>query len=94
MRVVPGHDVVNFIPTGAPDKSDALRDLMERLDTPTAVFIGDDLTDEDVFARSRTDSVLTIRVGRSQKSRAQYFLPSQSEIDAFLELATSKPAIW
>ena len=47
-----------------------------------AVYIGDTLTDEDAF-RALTDGI-TIRVGKSHASVAQYYCKSRSGVDKFL----------
>ena len=47
-----------------------------------AVYIGDSLTDEDAF-RTLTDGI-TIRVGKSHASVAQYYFKSRSGVDKFL----------
>jgi trehalose-6-phosphatase len=50
----------------------------------TAIDVGDDETDEDVFASSDADRLLAIRVGARRSSRAPYFVRSQARIDALL----------
>lgn len=49
----------------------------------TAVYVGDDRTDEDAFKILRRG--VTIRVGKAKRSAAQYFLNSQAEVGRFLE---------
>lgn len=51
MRVIRGKMVLNAVPEQAPDKGDALHDLMIRARTDLALYVGDDVTDEDVFRR-------------------------------------------
>jgi len=48
-----------------------------------AVYVGDDVTDEDAFASPAVN--VSIRVGRSDESSAPYFLPRQEDVDALLE---------
>jgi trehalose 6-phosphate phosphatase len=83
-RVVGGKCVVNVIPPGAPHKGSALKRLREKTRTETALYIGDDWTDEDVFALDRSCRILGIRVGRGAQSRAPYYLRDQSEVDLLL----------
>jgi trehalose 6-phosphate phosphatase len=52
---------------------------MEHLDCPRALFVGDDVTDEDVFRR-KNPAVLTIRVEEDQDSAARYYLRGQEEM--------------
>jgi trehalose 6-phosphate phosphatase len=106
LRVIPGKLVLNVVTARAPDKGHALVSLMARERAERALYIGDDVTDEDVFElhrrarrtlpwRSSNSEVLTVRVGRSASSSASYFLRSQLQIDELLSrLATlrRKPA--
>jgi trehalose 6-phosphate phosphatase len=85
MRTIPGKLVVSLLPAGAPHKGDALMRLREQAGADTALFVGDDLTDEDIFALDQPGRLLTIRVGASRQSSAQYYLRSQVEIDVLLE---------
>lgn len=84
MRLVPGKLVVNVIPQSAPHKGDALIRTREQERADTAIYIGDDVTDEDVFALDQPGRLLSIRVGHSEASSAEYFLRDQREVDALL----------
>lgn len=86
VRVIGGIEVVNIVPADAPHKGMALERERARLKCDTAIYIGDDVTDEDVFALDQPGRLLTIRVGRKLSSQADYFIKSQSEIDAFIAL--------
>jgi trehalose 6-phosphate phosphatase len=83
-RIVEGKMVVNILPAAAPDKGTALLTLCKRLRCESAIYVGDDENDEDVFALARQGRLLGIRVGRSPRSQAAYFLPSQAAIDRLL----------
>lgn len=83
-RVIGGKQVVNVIPPGAPHKGVALERERDRLGCDTAFYIGDDETDEDVFALDRPGRLLTVRVGAQQVTQASYCLPRQPEIDSLL----------
>lgn len=85
MRSVPGKLVVSLLPAAAPNKGDALVRLREQSGADTALFVGDDLTDEDIFALDQPGRLQSIRIGASRQSSAQYFLRSQLEIDVLLE---------
>jgi trehalose-phosphatase len=50
---------------------------------PTAVYVGDDKTDEDAFRAIRETGV-TIRVGRSLRSAARYYLDDTEAVARFL----------
>jgi trehalose 6-phosphate phosphatase len=92
-RIIEGKMVVNILPADAPDKGTALVGLCKRLGCESAIYIGDDENDEDVFALASEGRLLGIRVGRSRRSQATYFLPSQTDIDALLaELVDARRA--
>jgi trehalose 6-phosphate phosphatase len=84
MRIVPGKLVVNVLPARAPHKGDALIQLRETCRADTAVYVGDDATDEDVFALDQPGRLLGIRVGSSRTSSAAYCVPGQRDIDTLL----------
>jgi trehalose 6-phosphate phosphatase len=85
VRVIGGKQVVNVLPLGAPHKGVALERERDRLGCDTAFFIGDDETDEDVFALDRPGRLLTVRVGTAPVSRRRRIrLPQQAQIDALL----------
>lgn len=81
-----GKYVINVVPHDAPDKGDALVRLCNEHAAEYAVFAGDDVTDEDAFARTGNCRLLGVRIGRSARSRAEYFLQDQNEMDEFLEI--------
>jgi trehalose 6-phosphate phosphatase len=84
IRIVEGKRVVNVLPAGAPDKGTALIALRKRLRCQSAIYVGDDDNDEDVFALAKQEPLLGIRVGRSRRSQAKYFVPTQSAVDRLL----------
>jgi trehalose 6-phosphate phosphatase len=91
VRTVLGKEVVNVVPAGAPNKGDALERLSSIEDCDTTLYIGDDVTDEDVFRLSLDEEfqpgdLLTVRVGQSPTSAASYFLGNQREIDRLLAM--------
>ncbi|MBS1858501.1 MAG: trehalose-phosphatase, partial [Acidobacteria bacterium] len=83
-RIVEGKRAVGLVSPAAPHKGDALAAAMARMKCPRAVYAGDEDTDEDAFALACTGTVFGIRVGRRKRSRAEYFLRGQAEIDALL----------
>ena len=82
-RLLEGKKVLNVLPSHFPTKGDAVRALLERDGLETALYAGDDVTDEDVF-RIGPPAVLGIHVGRG-RSLAPWCLPSQRDADALLE---------
>lgn len=61
-------------------KGPALRDAQRRLGCDSAIYFGDDDTDEDVFSSCDPDRVLGVRIGNCSSSRASYYLRRQSEL--------------
>jgi len=86
-RIVLGKNLVNVLPNAFPSKGDAVRKLLRNLGCRHALFVGDDVTDEDVFALPR-DLVLGIHVGRGP-SRAGFRLQKREDVDALLEALLS-----
>jgi trehalose 6-phosphate phosphatase len=85
-RLIRGKQVVNVLPPGSPHKGTALERARDRFGCDTALYVGDDDTDEDVFALDQPGRLLTVRVGRSLDSLALYYLKGQAEIDGLLRL--------
>ncbi len=84
-RPVLGKNVINLLPPGPANKGLALLELMMHLHRETAIYVGDDDTDEDVFSIAG-QRILGIRVGRKEKSAARYYLPRQSDIGRLIDL--------
>lgn len=84
VRILRGKQVVNILPIDAAHKGIALERERERLGCDTAVYVGDDETDEDVFALDQPGRLLAIRVGAKRTSAATYCIPGQREIDELL----------
>jgi trehalose 6-phosphate phosphatase len=78
-KLIDGKAVMNLLAPGAPNKGDALQALITGIPASSAVYVGDDDTDEHVFELMLPD-VLTIRVGRDDASRAALFLHDQGEV--------------
>jgi trehalose 6-phosphate phosphatase len=90
-RIIEGKMVVNVLPAGTGDKGTALVGLCHRLRCQSALYVGDDDNDEDVFALAPRARLLGIRVGRSRTSRAEYFLPRQTAINELLSRLLHRP---
>jgi len=45
-----------------------------------ALYVGDDVTDEDVFGIDQPGRLLSVRVGDSRGSAAHYYLRKQAEV--------------
>jgi len=90
-RLVRGKKVLNVLPGSFPDKGDAVRALVARLDCTTALYLGDDVTDEDVFELG-PPLVFGVHVGPGA-SLAPWRLASQERVDDLMEaLLEARPA--
>ncbi|MDD5287195.1 MAG: trehalose-phosphatase [Desulfuromonadaceae bacterium] len=78
-RRIGGKFVVNLLPMEAFTKGDALASAMELFGFKRAIFIGDDVTDEDVFLLKNVD-VFGIHIGKDDQTAAQYYLKKQSAL--------------
>lgn len=84
-RVLGGKLVVNVLPSGAPHKGIALEAALARTGCDTAIYVGDDDTDEDVFALDQPGRLLTIRVGAKRATQARYCIARQAQVDDLLQ---------
>lgn len=82
-RCIGGKCVENLIPTEAPDKGFAMWHLMRHAGYSKGFFVGDDITDEDVFDLPG-NNIFTVRVGNESQTKARYVLQSQMEIPRLL----------
>jgi trehalose 6-phosphate phosphatase len=86
VRIVGGSEAINLLRRDAPDKGAALAYAVRAFACDTAIYIGDDDTDEDAFAALPSDRLLSIRIGATPAcSRARFHLRSQKEIDTFMD---------
>ena len=83
-RVVAGKCIVSLVGVDAWHKGNAMEALMERTGATSAIYAGDDVTDEDVFRLRRTD-LLSVRVERSSDSAAGFFIPHAQDIERLLD---------
>lgn len=89
IRLIGGKQVVNILPEGAPHKGMALERERDRLRRDTAIYVGDDETDEDVFGLDQPGRLLTVRVGPKRASQASYYVKSQAAVDQLLAALVS-----
>lgn len=83
LHVLNGKKTWEALPPEIPGKFAAVEDALAKMPSgAAAIYIGDDETDEGVFAALRNQA--TIRVGRADGTRARYFLPAPSDVLRFL----------
>jgi len=81
-RLIPGKKVLNVLPHGFPSKGDAIRQLLARMGLESALYVGDDVTDEDAFAVG-PPLVFGVHVGPGP-SLAPWRLASQDRVEVLL----------
>jgi trehalose 6-phosphate phosphatase len=85
-RALGGSEAVSLLPRGAANKGVALQQACRWFACDSAIYVGDDATDEDAFASPYPEKLLTIRVGAAPNSGARYHVRSQEEIDILLQV--------
>lgn len=87
-HVIGGKKVFNLLPPGAPNKGTAMAQLLAASGASGAIYVGDDVTDEDVFALRRPD-LLTVRVEPAPDTAAEFYLHHRLDmvqlLDALIE---------
>jgi len=83
-RLVAGKCVFNVLPQDAMDKGHALQALIQASGARRALYLGDDVTDEDVFRLAHPD-ILGIRIGPSEETAARYYLNRRLDIVLLLD---------
>lgn len=83
-RFIEGKSVLNVLPQTAMSKGIAFQTILEKEKSDFGFYVGDDVTDEDVFAL-KDSRIIGIRVGEESSSAANYFIKDQAEINLLLE---------
>ncbi len=83
-RLIAGKKVLNVLPHGFPSKGDAVRTLVARLGCDGAMYLGDDVTDEDAFAVG-APLVFGVHVGPGA-SLAPWRLAAQADVDRLMRI--------
>lgn len=91
-QVMAGKCVFNLLPTGAPDKGMALARLCELSAARAAIYVGDDVTDEDVFKMRRKDWI-TVRIERGGNSMAEFYLHHRLDMVQLLDVLITQLSI-
>src|SRR5688572_6236702 len=88
-RAVGGTLAVSLIPCDGHNKGTALQRARRRFACDTAIYVGDDETDEDAFRSAGREQLLSVRVRPSRATGARFCLSRQSAIDDFLRALTA-----
>jgi trehalose 6-phosphate phosphatase len=82
-RVVVGKLIYSLMPDDAGHKGSAMEQLMKATGAPSAIYVGDDVTDEDVFRLQRGD-LLSVRIEYSSNTAAEFVLPEPQDMPRLL----------
>jgi trehalose 6-phosphate phosphatase len=96
-RLMGGKQVLNILPEKAPHKGTAVERFRRKTGFDKVIYVGDDETDEDVFALTPRKRFLSIRVGAKGSSSAAFYVRNQREVDRLLKVMIelhSKETIW
>jgi trehalose 6-phosphate phosphatase len=92
-RVLGSPRAVTLLHHRGPNKGVALQRARREFRCDTALYVGDDETDEDAFGSDPPERLLAIRVGSVRGSKASYQIPGQAQIDELLRvLVALRPA--
>ena len=83
-RVITGKYIFNLLPGDSGDKGRAVLQLMQFTKNDSALYVGDDATDEDVFIL-RDPRILSVRVGLSESSAADWVIDDHQAIVPLLD---------
>ena len=90
LHVLGGKKIWEVLPPEIPGKFAAVEQALAKMPAGTAaIYIGDDETDEGVFAVLKNQP--TIRVGSADGTRARYFLPAPPDVLRFLSRLEREP---
>lgn len=82
-RTIAGIEAVSLLPEGGRHKGVALQEARLQFECDTALYVGDDETDEDAFQSADETHLLSVRIGDA-RTQARYRLDRQEDIDALL----------
>lgn len=87
-RVIPGKCIVSLLPADRGDKGEAVRQLLRFTQRDTALYVGDDVTDEDVF-RLPEPGIFSVRVGTDAVTAARWHIDDHAAISHLLDVLLS-----
>lgn len=88
-RVIPGVLVFNLLPPRAWTKREAFMALLAHSACTHGVFVGDDASDEQVFADAPS-RWLTIGIGTTEGSAARYHMRAPDEVGVFMNVMVER----
>jgi trehalose 6-phosphate phosphatase len=85
VRTVAGIEAISLLPRDGGHKGTALQEARRQFACDTALYVGDDETDEDAFRSGGSTDLLSVRVGSAAHTAARFCLQDQNEIDPLLQ---------
>lgn len=93
-RIIPGKFIFSLLPAGRGDKGEAVLQLLRSTGAGGALYVGDDVTDEDVF-RLRHPDILSVRVEPSASTAAPWYVADHAAmlplLDRLIEYLPQRP---
>ncbi len=83
-HILDGKRVVNVIPPNLPDKYLALSTYMEDNHFEKALFVGDDITDNQIF-KAKDHRILSVKIGQSKRLNTIWYLQNQKKMGKFVK---------
>lgn len=84
-RIIPGKYIFSLLPGERGDKGEAVSQLLRFTQRDAALYVGDDVTDEDVF-RLPDPRIFSVRVGHGADTAARWHIDDHEAISRLLEL--------
>lgn len=84
-RIIPGKYLFSLLPAERGDKGEAVQQLLRFSGAACALYVGDDVTDEDVFSL-RHPNILSVRVEPSAASAAPWYIADHAAMLPLLDL--------
>lgn len=83
-RALAGIEAVSLLPRDGANKGTALLEVQRQFACDTAIYVGDDETDEEAFRVAGPASLLSVRIGCVSNTAAGFCLDAQEHIDPLL----------
>lgn len=90
LTILRGKQVAEINPKIGWTKGRAIEDIRRRFADKNLleIYIGDDISDESAFGTLNSSGQYSVRVRKRKTSKAKYFLKSQKDVEALLNLLT------
>lgn len=83
-RIIPGKCIFSLLPAERGDKGEAVQRLLQFTHNDYALYVGDDVTDEDVFRLSEP-GIFSVRVGATTTTAAHWSIDDHHTIGTLLD---------